>query len=170
VRVGSPRPALIDANQEWELDFAHDVIAAGRNIRVVSVIDAFRRVCLALEVDKGFAGRRVMRVLDKIGARRGRPQAIRCDNGPELTSRQFLAWARERKIKLRHIQPGKPAQSAPDWICQDHLVTALAELPARPPRMNARFYRNQARIQHSEVRLERRRRALYRNFLMRTGH
>lgn len=34
VHVGSPRPALTGANQEWALDFAHDVIAAGRNIRV----------------------------------------------------------------------------------------------------------------------------------------
>jgi putative transposase len=40
------------------------------------------------------------------------PQAIRCDNGPELTGRHFLAWALEWKIELRHIQPGKPTQNA----------------------------------------------------------
>ena len=44
--------------------------------------------------------------------RRGLPQAIRCDNGPEFTSRHFLAWAVEWKIELRHIQPGKPTQNA----------------------------------------------------------
>ena len=80
VRVGSARPELTAANQEWALDFAHDVIAAGRNIRVLSVVDAFTRECLALEVDTGFASRRVTRVLDAIIARRGRPLAIRCDN------------------------------------------------------------------------------------------
>ena len=111
VRVGSPRPALTGANQEWALDFAHDVIAAGRNIRVLSVVDAFTRECLVLEVDTAFASRRVTRALDEIIARRGRPQAIRCDNGPELTSRHFLAWALEWKIDLRHIQPGKPTQN-----------------------------------------------------------
>jgi putative transposase len=112
VRVGSPRPELSGANQEWALDFAHDVLAAGRNIRVLSVVDAFTRECLALEVDTGFASRRVTRVLDEIMAVRGRPMAIRCDNGPELTSRHFLAWALEWKIELRHIQPGKPTQNA----------------------------------------------------------
>jgi putative transposase len=112
VRIGSPRPALTAANQEWALDFAHDVLAAGRNIRVLSVVDAFTRECLALEVDTGFASRRVTRSLDEIIAVRGRPQAIRCDNGPELTSRHFLAWALEWKIELRHIQPGKPTQNA----------------------------------------------------------
>lgn len=51
VRAGSPRVALTGANQEWALDFAHDVIAQGRSIRVLSVVDAFTRECLALEVD-----------------------------------------------------------------------------------------------------------------------
>jgi putative transposase len=112
VRVGSPRPQLSAANQEWALDFAHDVLAAGRTIRVLSVVDAFTRECLALEVDTGFASRRVTRVLEQIIAVRGCPQAIRCDNGPELTSRRYLAWALEWKIELRHIQPGKPTQNA----------------------------------------------------------
>lgn len=110
-RSGSPRAVLTAANQEWALDFAHDVVAAGRTIRVLSVVDAYTRECLALEVDTGFASRRVTRALDEIIAKRGVPQAIRCDNGPELTSRHFLAWTLEWKIELRHIQPGRPMQN-----------------------------------------------------------
>jgi putative transposase len=34
------------------------------------------------------------------------------DNGPELTSRHFLAWCLERRIEPVHIQPGKPTQNA----------------------------------------------------------
>jgi putative transposase len=75
------------------------------------VVDAFTRECLALEVDTGFASRRVTRVLDDVIGQRGLPQAIRCDNGPELTSRHFLAWGLEWKIELRHIQPGRPMQN-----------------------------------------------------------
>ena len=33
-------------------------------------------------------------------------------NGPELTSRHFLAWCLERKIELVHIEPGRPMQNA----------------------------------------------------------
>ena len=51
------------------------------------------------------------RVLEAIIAERGAPQRIRCDNGPELTSRHFLAWCIERKIELVHIQPGRPMQN-----------------------------------------------------------
>jgi putative transposase len=112
VREGKPLLARTAANQEWALDFVHDAVECGRAIRVLSVVDACTRECLALEVDTSFASRRVTRVLDAIVAKRGQPLAIRCDNGPELTSRHFLAWCVERQIELIHIQPGKPTQNA----------------------------------------------------------
>jgi len=111
VRVGSPRPALTAANQEWALDFVHDAVASGRAIRVLTVEDEYTRECPALEVDTSMASRRVTRVLEAIIAERGQPLAIRCDNGPEFTSRHFLAWCIERQIELVHIQPGKPQQN-----------------------------------------------------------
>jgi putative transposase len=80
VRVGAPLRACTAANQEWALDFAHDAVASGRTIRVLSVVDAYTRECLALEVDTSFASRRVTRVLEAIIAERGVPQAIRCNN------------------------------------------------------------------------------------------
>jgi putative transposase len=112
VRVGQPLLVRTASNQEWALDFLHDAVECGRAIRVLSVVDAYTRECLALEVDTSFASRRVTRVLDVIVAERGQPLAIRCDNGPELTSRHFLAWCVERQIELVHIQPGKPTQNA----------------------------------------------------------
>jgi len=112
VRTGQPLQIRTAANQEWALDLVHDAVARGRSIRVLSVVDAYARECLALEVDTSFASRRVTRVLDQIIVERGLPDAIRCDNGPELTSRHFLAWCIEQKIELVHIQPGKPTQNA----------------------------------------------------------
>ena len=91
-REGKPLVERSLANQEWGLDFVHDAVDCGRAIRVLSVVDAYMRECLALEVDTSFASRRVTRVLDGIIAERGVPQSIRCDNGPEFTSRHFLAW------------------------------------------------------------------------------
>ncbi|MCL5263293.1 MAG: IS3 family transposase [Acidobacteria bacterium] len=111
VRLSTPLGTYTAANQEWALDFVHDAVACGRSIRVLNVIDAYTRESLAMEVDTSFAGPRVTRVLDQIIAERGLPRAIRCDNGPELTSRHFLAWALDRKVDLIHIQPGKPTQN-----------------------------------------------------------
>ena len=55
---------------------------------------------------------RVIRVLEQVVAWRGRPQAIRLDNGPELIAERFMSWCAERGIELRYIQPGKPDQNA----------------------------------------------------------
>ena len=112
MRLSTPLGTYTAANQEWALDFVHDAMACGRSIRVLNVIDAYTRESLAMEVDTSFAGLRVTRVLDQIIAEHGLPRAIRCDNGPELTSRHLLAWALDRKIDLVHIQPGKPTQNA----------------------------------------------------------
>ena len=111
VREGVAKPVLTGANQEWALDFVHDAMASGRAMRALSVIDVYTRECLALEVDTSFGSRRVTRVLEQIVVERGVPKAIRCDNGPELTSRHFLAWCIERRIELVHIQPGRPMQN-----------------------------------------------------------
>lgn len=104
-------PHLVRTNQEWALDFACDALATGRGIRVLAVVDAFTRECLSLEVDTSLSSQRVTRSLEQVIERRGLPEAIRCDNGPELTSRHFLSWCEERKIQLIHIQPGRPMQN-----------------------------------------------------------
>lgn len=111
VREGVPQPLLHKPNQEWSLDFVCDSLASGRMMRVLSVVDNFTRECLALEVDTSFPSQRVTRVLEQVMERRGSPQALRMDNGPELTSRHFLAWCLEQKIGMHHIQPGKPMQN-----------------------------------------------------------
>lgn len=55
---------------------------------------------------------RIIRGLEQIMEWRGRPAAIRCDNGPENTSGQIQAWADRSGIQLQYIQPGKPQQNA----------------------------------------------------------
>jgi putative transposase len=102
---------LVRSNQEWALDFVSDALATGRGIRALTVVDAFTRENLSLEVDTSLSSRRVTRALEAVIERRGMPEAIRCDNGPELTSRHFLSWCEERKIQLIHIQPGRPMQN-----------------------------------------------------------
>lgn len=37
---------------------------------------------------------------------------VRCDNGPEMSSRELMDWAYKNSIAIEYIQPGKPIQNA----------------------------------------------------------
>jgi len=78
---------------------------------MLTVVDSFTRECPAIEVDTGLSSRRGTRVLEWIISQRGTPEVIRCDYGPEFTSRHFLVWCEERGVRLIHIQPGRPMQN-----------------------------------------------------------
>jgi putative transposase len=109
-RMAEPRPS--GANQEWATDFIVDGLATGRIVRTLSVVDAYTRECLALDADTSLGSERVTRVLERLIGERGRPQAVRSDNGPEFTSRRMLAWSKDWKIGLVHIQPDRQMRTA----------------------------------------------------------
>jgi putative transposase len=53
------------------------------------------------------------RIVDVAQVRRrfGYPLAVRTDNGPEFTSRAFMAWATAHGVRHILIQPGRPMQN-----------------------------------------------------------
>jgi hypothetical protein len=92
------------------MDFMHDQLEDGRSIRLLNVIDDFNREALGIEVDFSLPSHRAIRTLAQIMAWRGKPQVIRCDNGPEYISATLQDWASAWGIRIEHIQPGKPQQ------------------------------------------------------------
>lgn len=102
---------LTGPDQEWAIDFVADAIQTGRGIRILTIVDSYTRECPALLVDTSLSGQQVTRLLERVIEQRGRPRALRCDNGPEFTSRHFIGWCEANGITLIHIQPGKPMQN-----------------------------------------------------------
>lgn len=109
-----PEPLTVPdtTNQCWSMDFMHDQLADGRRYRLFNVIDDFNREGLAMEIDLSLPAERVVRALDNVIEWRGKPKAIRSDNGPEYIGHILTQWAERRGIQLVHIQPGKPQQNA----------------------------------------------------------
>jgi putative transposase len=99
-------------NQSWSMDFMHDQLASGRAYRLFNVIDDYNREGLGIEIDFSLPAERVIRALNQIIEWRGKPEQLRCDNGPEYVSHQLSSWAEKNGIKLEFIQPGKPQQNA----------------------------------------------------------
>ncbi len=114
IKRDKPEPLAVPMamNQVWSMDFMHDQLQNGRNVRLFNVIDDFNREGLGIEVDFSLPSNRVIRALDQIIEWRGCPQAIRCDNGPEYISSTLQQWAMRKNIRLHYTQPGKPQQNA----------------------------------------------------------
>lgn len=115
-RITREKPEPLHAptapNEVWSMDFMHDQLQDGRAFRLFNVIDDYAREALAVEVDFSLPAVRVIRALNQVIEWRGKPKAIRCDNGPEFIGHALSAWAKTHDIKLEFIQPGKPQQNA----------------------------------------------------------
>lgn len=103
------RPPVAQANERWAMDFVHDVLAGGRTIRILTVVDVYSRECVALVPQISFRAEDVCRILSEAGDRRGRlPRLISVDNGTEFTSKALDHWAYWNRVRLDFSRPGKP--------------------------------------------------------------
>ena len=98
-------------NEVWSMDFVSDSLSGGRRLKYLTVADDFSHESVDIVVDFGISGQYVTRVLDRAALFRGYPKAVRTDNGPEFTSRAFMAWAQAHGIRHILIQPGRPMQN-----------------------------------------------------------
>lgn len=111
-RIKQPLTIPDAPNQVWSIDFMSDSLVDGRKFRLFNVLDDFNRESLAIEVDTSLPSLRVIRVLNRIIAERGKPANLRSDNGPEFISHLLQQWCEDHEITLQYIQPGKPTQNA----------------------------------------------------------
>ena len=81
-------------------------------VKVLNVLGDFNREGLCIDVDFSLPTERVVRSLNQIIEWRGKPQAIRVDNGPEYINGKLITWAEKHGVRLEPIQPGKPQQNA----------------------------------------------------------
>lgn len=99
-------------NHVWSMDFVSDALYNGQRFRALTVVDAFTRECLAIEVDQGIKGDQVAAVMERLRCERGAPATIRVDNGPEFVSKALDAWAYGHGVTLDFSRPGKPTDNA----------------------------------------------------------
>jgi putative transposase len=95
-------------NHVWSNDFVMDRTHDGRAIRLLTVIDEYTRECLAIEVQRRLSSQDVLDLLRDLFVRRGTPEYIRSDNGPEFTSKAVREWLGRIAVKTLFIEPGSP--------------------------------------------------------------
>lgn len=99
-------------NQVWCYDFVHDGCANGQKLKLLTVTDEFTRESLSVEVETRLRGKGVVKVLERLFAERGAPQAVRSDNGPEFVAKAVKSWLGGQQVQTVSIAPGSPWQNA----------------------------------------------------------
>jgi putative transposase len=100
------RPAYKD--HVWSYDFVQDRTSDGRAFRMLTLIDEHSRECLAIDVARRLTSEDVLERLSDLFVRRGVPDYIRSDNGPEFTAKKVTEWLERVEVKTLFIEPGSP--------------------------------------------------------------
>jgi len=100
------RPAYRD--HVWSYDFVHDRTHDGRAFRMLNLIDEYTRECLAIDVSRRMTSESVLERLSDLFVRRGVPDHIRSDNGPEFAAIRVREWLGRVGVTTLFIEPGSP--------------------------------------------------------------
>ena len=92
----------------WSYDFVQARTRDGRDFCMLTVIDEFTRECLAIDVARGLTSDDVLERLSDLFVRRGVPEHIRSDNGPEFTANAVREWLGRVGVTTLYIEPGSP--------------------------------------------------------------
>lgn len=83
------KPAPIQPNAVWSMDFVHDWLMTNRKVKCPTVVDDFTKECIGILVNHAIGGEDVGQIL---GRRGELPERLRSDNGPEFRSNALRAW------------------------------------------------------------------------------
>ncbi len=98
-------------NHVWAYDFCADRTHDGRPLRLLTIVDEFTRECLSIDVGRKLKSEDVLARLTDLFVRRGLPEHIRSDNGPEFTSKRVRNWLSNLGVQTFFIEPGSPCEN-----------------------------------------------------------
>jgi transposase InsO family protein len=95
-------------NHVWSYDFVYERTHDGKQLRMLTIIDEYTRECLAIRTARRLSSKDVISTLAKLFVRKGVPEHIRSDNGPEFTAKAVRGWLQRLGVKTLFIEPGSP--------------------------------------------------------------
>ena len=95
-------------NHVWSYDFVQDRTSDGRKFRMLTIIDEYTRECLRIRVRRKLNSKDVVMAISELFLKRGLPEYIRSDNGPEFTAKFVKEWMEKVEVETLFIHPGSP--------------------------------------------------------------
>ena len=111
-RRRQPRMEAFAANDLWGMDFVSDALFDGRRFRALTIVDHYTHECLDILVDQSLRGEHVADAMTRLAAARGRPAAIKVDNGSEFAGKVMDRWTYENGVELNFSRRGTPTDNA----------------------------------------------------------
>ncbi|MGK2873966.1 MAG: IS3 family transposase [Alphaproteobacteria bacterium] len=111
-KLREDRMQTTQPNETWAMDFVHDQLAAGRKIRVLTVVDTFSKFSPVIDPRFSYRAENVVQTLDMVCGITGYPKTIRVDQGSEFVSRDLDLWAYTHNVIMDFSRPGKPTENA----------------------------------------------------------
>lgn len=96
-------------NEIWSFDFIHDYVETEKRLKCLTIVDDCSKRSPGLFPSYSITSYDLTQFFDQLPKL---PSKLRCDNGPEMSSREFMDWATRRNIEVEFIEPGKPIQNA----------------------------------------------------------
>jgi putative transposase len=95
-------------NEIWSFDFISGYALVERRLKVLTIVVNCLKHCPGLLAEYSITSRMLIQFFNGLSRL---PKKLRCDNGPEMTSREFMGWEDQRGIQVEFIAPGKPIQN-----------------------------------------------------------
>jgi transposase InsO family protein len=81
-------------------------------VRILNLIDEHRRECMLIRAVRRWNSAKVVSALADVMVRKGVPEHIRSDNGPEFVAKDLRKWRANTGAKTLYIEPGSPWENA----------------------------------------------------------
>lgn len=99
-------------NTLWGRDFVSDALFDGRRFRLLPVLDHLTHERLEIVLDQSLRADDVADPVARLVAQRGKPSAIKVDNGSEFAGKVMDRWAYENGVELDFSRRGTPTDNA----------------------------------------------------------
>jgi transposase InsO family protein len=136
----------------WSYDFVQARTRDGRAFRMLTVIDEYTRECLAIDVARKLGSDDVLARLSDLFVRRGVPQHIRSDNGPEFTAKAVRDWLGRVGVRTLYIEPGSPWENGYIESFNGKLTDELLACEIFDSLLEARVLIERWRVRYNTVR------------------
>jgi putative transposase len=102
-RTASVPQQATHPNHTWTYDFVKDRCLSGTPLRILTVMDEFRREGLAIAVRRSFGARQALLVLSGLFEKHGPPAYLRSDNRPEFVALAVRGWLHQQQVQTLYI-------------------------------------------------------------------